>query len=99
MKGIFDMGFNLEEMAGQFGLDAETIKKAAESGDLSSAMDSISGVLADKGIDMDAVKNMLPDMSNIDMNAVKDMMKDIDFKNMSPDMLKDLAEKFMGGSK
>ena len=46
MKGIFDMGFNLEEMAGQFGLDAETIKKAAESGDLSSAMDSISGVLA-----------------------------------------------------
>ena len=48
---------------------------------------------------MDAVKNMLPDMSNIDMNAVKDMMKDIDFKNMSPDMIKDMAEKFMGGSK
>lgn len=93
------MGFNLEEMAGKIGVDPEVIKKAAETGDISAAMDSLSGALADKGIDMDTIKNMMPDMSKIDMNAVKDMMKDVDLKNMSPDMIKEMAEKFMGGNK
>lgn len=86
------MGLNLEEMAGKLGLDKDAVKKAAESGDISKAMDSLSSVFGDK-VDMDAIKGMIPE--NLDMNAVKDMLKDIDISKLSPEMLKDMAEKFM----
>ncbi|MBE6853345.1 MAG: hypothetical protein E7505_07685 [Ruminococcus sp.] len=90
------MGFNLEEMAGKFGIDADTIKKAAETGDISGAMDSMTDALSDKGIDIEKIKSMIPDL---DMDMLKDMLKDVDLKDISPDMLKDMAEKLMSSGK
>ncbi len=86
------MGFNLEEMAAGMGIDAEAVKKAAASGDFAGVMNSVSGALADKGIDVNDI------MSKVDMNAVKEMAKDIDLKDMSPEKMKEMAEKLMGGS-
>ena len=44
------MGFNLEEMAAGMGIDAEAVKNAAASGDITGAINSISSAFADKGI-------------------------------------------------
>lgn len=87
------MGFNLEEMAAGMGIDAEAIKKAAASGDISGAMNSISGALADKGIDVNDI------MSKVDMNQVMEMAKGMDLKDMTPDKMKEMAEKLMGSGK
>lgn len=84
------MAFNLEEMAASMGIDAEAVRKAAASGDIAGAMDSVSGALADKGID---VKDL---MSKVDMNKVMEMAKDVDLKDMSPEKMKEMAEKLMG---
>ena len=46
------MGFNLEEMAAGMGIDAEAVKNAAASGDITGAINSISSAFADKGIDI-----------------------------------------------
>ena len=86
------MGLNLEEMAASMGIDAEAVKKAAESGDISGAMESITGALAGKGVDMNNIKEMI---STVDMNAVKEMAKDINLKDMNPEKLKEMAEKLM----
>jgi hypothetical protein len=90
------MGFNFEEMAGKFGIDADALKKAAETGDISGAMDSVTDALSDKGIDMEKIKSMIPDL---DMDMIKDMLKDVDLKDVSPEMLKDMAEKLMSSGK
>jgi len=84
------MGFNLEEMAANMGIDAEAVRKAAASGDFAGAMDSVAGALSDKGID---VKDL---MSKVDMNKVMEMAKDVDLKDMSPEKMKEMAEKLMG---
>ena len=65
------MGFNLEEMAAGMGIDAEAVKNAAASGDITGAINSISGAFADKGIDINEL------MSKIDMDAVKEMAKNL----------------------
>lgn len=83
------MGFNLEEMAAGMGIDAEAIKKAAASGDFAGAMASVSGALSDKGIDVQDL------MSKVDMNKVMEMAKDVDLKDMSPEKMKEMAEKLM----
>lgn len=90
------MGFNIEEMAANMGIDAEAVRKAAASGDISGAMDSIAGALAGKGIDMNSIKEV---MGKVDMNAVKEMAKDIDLKDMSPEKMKEMAEKLMPSDK
>jgi len=90
------MGLNIEEMAAGMGIDAEAVKKAAASGDIAGAMESISGALASKGIDVNSLKDM---MGKVDMDAVKEMAKDIDLKDMSPDKMKEMAEKLMGSAK
>jgi hypothetical protein len=99
------MGINLEEMAANMGIDPEMLNKvkdAAASGDFAGAMESVSGALADKGID---VKDL---MSKVDMNKMmdmaknvdlKEMAKNVDLKDMSPDKLKEMASQFMGGDK
>ena len=89
MKGSEKMGFNLEEMAAGLGIDAEAVKNAAASGDITGAINSISGAFADKGIDINEL------MSKIDMDAVKEMAKDIDLKDMSPEKMKEMAEKII----
>ena len=38
-------------------------------------------------------------MGKVDMDAVKEMAKDIDLKDMSPDKMKEMAEKLMGSAK
>lgn len=83
------MGFNLEEMAAGMGIDAEAVKNAAASGDITGAINSISSAFADKGIDINEL------MSKIDMDAVKEMAKDIDLKDMSPEKMKEMAEKII----
>ena len=83
------MGFNLEEMAAGMGIDAEAVKNAAASGDITGAINSISGAFADKGIDINEL------MSKIDMDAVKEMAKDIDLKDMSPEKMKEMDEKII----
>ena len=89
MKGSEKMGFNLEEMAAGMGIDAEAVKNAAASGDITGAINSISSAFADKGIDINEL------MSKIDMDAVKEMAKDIDLKDMSPEKMKEMAEKII----
>lgn len=89
MKGSEKMGFNLEEMAAGMGIDAEAVKNAAASGDITGAINSISSAFADKGIDINEL------MGKIDMDAVKEMAKDIDLKDMSPEKMKEMAEKII----
>ncbi|MBP0961978.1 MAG: hypothetical protein IKN85_08705 [Oscillospiraceae bacterium] len=98
------MGINLEEMAANMGIDPEMlgkVKDAAASGDFAGAMESMSGVLAEKGIDVNALKD------KVDMNKVMEMAKNVDFKemaknvdlkDMSPEKIKEMASQFMGGA-
>ena len=50
---------------------------------------NLSSAFADKGIDINEL------MGKIDMDAVKEMAKDIDLKDMSPEKMKEMAEKII----